>query len=407
VTGIAVRPRKPSRENLRSRKASAIVTDRRTMPNGVRRQVRLPSASAARLYFAQVREDPLLEIDALAPAADRTIVVVSSGGCTALSLLACGAGRVISVDSNVTQNHLVELKAQAVRSLDPGALLGFLGAASATPARRIADYGLIRSSLSREAARYWDDHRRLIGKGVLNSGVSERFIRVVVRAMRMLVHPMSRIDRMLSCETLAEQRELYEKEWNTRRWKMLFDVLLSRRIFNRTYDPAFFQNVENGNFAAHFHRLMEHALCEIPVASNYFLHHMLRGTYRTAIVGGVPPYLARAAYASTRERLDKLELDDGGYEEYLATCDDDSVDAFALSNICEWLDARQIHDLFSQIVRVARPGARLCFRNFVGHTDLPEAFRSRIREDVEAGRAAIERDRSCLQARFVICRVEK
>src|SRR5688572_16269508 len=125
----------------------------------------------------------------LAPAANNTIVVVSSGGCTALSLVACGAGRVISVDSNATQNHLVELKAQAVRLLEPGALLGFLGATSAPRAWRIADYDALRPALSPDARKYWDSRRRIIGKGLLNSGVSEAFIRIVVRAMRMLVHP--------------------------------------------------------------------------------------------------------------------------------------------------------------------------------------------------------------------------
>ena len=400
-------PRRTLVGERQRRRNAANDKDRQTRPYRVRREIRLPSASADRLFFAQVREDPLLEIEALAPAANSTIVVVSSGGCTALSLVASGAGRVVSVDSNPTQNHLVELKAHAVRLLEPGALLGFLGATSAPRAWRIADYAALRPGLSPDARKYWDARRRIIGKGLLNSGVSETFIRVVVRAMRMLVHPASRIDRLLACDTLAEQRALYEKEWNSRRWQMLFKVLLNRRVFNRTYDPAFFQNVENGDFAAHFHRLMEHALCEIPVASNYFLHHMLRGTYRTAVVGGVPPYLDRAAQSATREGLDNLELVDGGYAEYLATCDDDSVDAFALSNICEWLDEKQIEHLFSQIVRVATPNARLCFRNFVGHTEVPRAFHSTIREDADAGRAAIERDRSCLQARFVTCRVEK
>lgn len=406
MTAISMRQRQLSPEKKQSRNG-ARGADAKTRPYRVRREIRLPSASAGKLFFAQVREDPLLEIDALAPAPDSTIVVVSSGGCTALSLVACGAGRVVSVDSNATQNHLVELKAQAVRSLEPGALLGFLGAASVPKAWRIADYGALRASLNADAAKYWDSHSRMIGKGILNSGVSEGFIRVVVHAMRLLVHPASRIDRLLSCETLAEQRELYEKEWNTRRWRALFRILLSRRAFNRTYDPAFFQNVENGDFAGHFYRLMDNALCEIPVASNYFLHHMLRGTYRTAIVGGVPPYLDRAAHSATREGLKNLELVDGGYGEYLATCDDESVDGFALSNICEWLDEEQIRNLFAQVIRVARPGARLCFRNFVGHTEMPQAFRSVLREDVEAGRAAIKRDRSCLQARFVTCRVEK
>ena len=406
MTAISIPQRQFAPEKRRARNGGR-GADPTLRPFRVQRELRLPSASAGRLFFAQVREDPLLEIDALAPAAACTVVVVSSGGCTALSLVARGAGHVVSVDSNVTQNHLVELKAQAVRSLEPGALLGFLGATSTPKAWRIADYEALRGSLSADAAKFWDSHTRMIGKGILNSGVSEGFIRLVVRAMRLLVHPGSRIDRLMSCETLGEQRELYEKEWNTRRWKTLFRILLSRRAFNRTYDPAFFQNVENGDFAGHFYRLMEHALCEIPVASNYFLHHMLRGTYRTAIVGGVPPYLDRTAHSTTRERLRNLELVDGGYAEYLASCDDESVDGFALSNICEWLDEHQIQHLFAQIVRVARPGARLCFRNFVGHTEIPLEFRSSLREDVEAGRAAIKRDRSCLQARFVTCRVEK
>ena len=406
MTTISIPRRELSPEKKQERNRPRGV-DVKTRPYRGRREIRLPSASAGKLFFSQVREDPLLEIDALAPASDTTIVVVSSGGCTALSLVACGAGRVVSVDSNTTQNHLVELKAQAIRSLEPGALLGFLGATSASKAGRVADYRALRGSLSVDAAKFWDSHSRMIGKGILNSGVSEGFIRVVVHALRLLVHPASRIDRLLSCDTLDEQRELYEKEWNTRRWRALFRVLLSRRAFNRTYDAAFFQNVDNGDFAGHFYRLMEHALCEIPVSSNYFLHHMLRGTYRTAIVGGVPPYLDRAAHSATRERLENLELVDGGYAEYLATCESESVDGFALSNICEWLDQEQIRNLFAEVVRVARPGARVCFRNFVGHTEIPQAFRSSLREDVEAGRAAIKRDRSCLQARFVTCLVEK
>ena len=66
-------------------------------------RVSLLGAIDDRLYFAQVREDPLLEIEALAPGADDSLVVVGSGGCTALSLLVEGAGRVAAVDINRSQ----------------------------------------------------------------------------------------------------------------------------------------------------------------------------------------------------------------------------------------------------------------------------------------------------------------
>jgi len=91
----------------------------------------LPNAVRDRLFFAQVREDPRAEIAALAPSADETMAVVSSGGCTALSLLAAGAGRVVAVDLNRTQNHLVELKAAACR-LGARDAIAFLGAGSST-----------------------------------------------------------------------------------------------------------------------------------------------------------------------------------------------------------------------------------------------------------------------------------
>lgn len=370
---------------------------------GLLRRTRLPSARTDKLYFAQVREEPLLEIEALEPRDDRTFVVVSSGGCTALSLLARGAGKVVAVDLNATQNHLVALKAAALQSVDRENLIAFLGAGTMNPAVRLVNYATLRRLLDPAATAYWDANQSMIERGVLNGGVSERFIRLVAGVIRALVHPKSRIDRLLACRSLDEQRELYHREWNNRRWRMLFSILLSRRAFDRAYDPRFFENVSNPSFAAHFRKLLEHALCEIPVATNYFLHHMLRGNYPVGIDGGLPPYLEPARYTWTGN----LELVDGGFAEYLATCEDDSVDGFALSNICEWLNDGQVTELFSQVERVAKPDARVCFRNFVGHTEVPPAFRSSIQEDRDAGIAAISRDRSCLQSRIAICRVEK
>jgi S-adenosylmethionine-diacylglycerol 3-amino-3-carboxypropyl transferase len=165
--------------------------------------------------------------------------------------------------------------------------------------------------------------------------------------------------------------------------------------------------VKNPSFSAHFRGLLEHALCDVPVRSNYFLHQMLTGTYPSRVPDGVPPYLHPARHEYVRTRLDSLELVDGGYGDYLAKCDDSSVDAFAISNICEWLDAAGIDLLFGEIVRAGKPGARLCFRNFVGHTEVPERYRAVVIEEVEAGRKAILRDRSCLQSRIAICRIAK
>jgi S-adenosylmethionine:diacylglycerol 3-amino-3-carboxypropyl transferase len=163
-------------------------------------------ASDGRLLFAQVREDPVLEIDALRVRAGGRYIVVGSGGCTALSLVAAGAGHVAAVDLNKTQNHLTELKAVSLGLVSPWEYQGFLGAEPMQGKRRARIYGAVREHLSAEAVRYWDGHVELIENGVLGAGASEKFIRILAGIIRAGVHPRSRIKRLLACRSLEEQR---------------------------------------------------------------------------------------------------------------------------------------------------------------------------------------------------------
>jgi len=370
-------------------------------------RITLGGAGENKLFFAQVREDPMLEIEALEAGPADTVVVVSSGGCTALSLLAAGAGRVVAVDLNTAQNNIVELKAAAVARLAVPDVVAFLGGSPISGPTRRAAYGLLRPDLSAESRRYWDERRRAIERGVLGSGVSERFIGVIVGVMRAAIHPPGRIRRLLTCRTLGEQRALYEQEWDNRRWRLLFKILLNRAVFRHTYHPAFFEHVENPSFGDHFHRLTEHALTNVAVADNYFLHQMLTGSYPHEIAGGVPPYLDGRAAAALAGSAERLLLVDGSYIDHLKTCTDGSIAGFSLSNICEWLDSAQLDQLMSEIVRTSTPGARLVFRNFVGWTEVPPRWREVIVEDRARGEALIARDRSLMQRRFAVCRVLK
>ena len=362
-------------------------------------------AGEGRLFFAQVREDPLLEIEALAPHAAQRIVVVSSGGCTALSMLGAGAGQVIAVDLNATQNHLVELKAAAIIALPLAEAIAFLGGTPARDRSRFATYMQLRRALSPRARTYWNEHVQMIRRGVLDSGVSERLIRLIVGVVRAAIHRPSRIRRLLDCRTIEEQRSIYRREWNSRRWRLLFSALLNRWVFSRAYEPEFFQYVRNPSFAEHFYRLVEHGLTELPVGTNYFLHHMLTGAYPVAAPGGVPPYLTDAGARAIRERRDHLTLVDGSYTACLRGLPDASVDGFALSNICEWLSSDGIDLLFTEIARTAAPGATLCFRNFVGWTEIPPRWRRRFVEDQARSRELSARDRSLIQPRIAVCRI--
>jgi S-adenosylmethionine-diacylglycerol 3-amino-3-carboxypropyl transferase len=143
----------------------------------------------------------------------------------------------------------------------------------------------------------------------------------------------------------------------------------------------------------------------LPVRDNYFLHHMLRERYPVDVEGGVPPYLSLAGYDTITGASSQFALGDGTMTEYLRTLRDGSVSVFSLSNICEWLAPNDLDSLFAEIVRTAAPGARLCFRNFVGWTEVPERFRDVIVEDRALGERLTPRDRSVVLRRVAICRI--
>ena len=141
------------------------------------------------------------------------------------------------------------------------------------------------------------------------------------------------------------------------------------------------------------------------MANNYFLSHLLAGTYPASVADGVPPYLSAAGAAQLAAVPEALTLVDGTLTEHLRRCPSASVNGFALSNICEWLSEREIDELFAEVARVARPGARLCFRNFVGWTKVPERWRQVMIEDRAASARLLRTDRALLQRRFVLCHV--
>ncbi|MBV1855903.1 DUF3419 family protein [Catellatospora tritici] len=362
-------------------------------PQAVRR-TELSGAVADRLYFAQVREDPELEIAAFAGRWDGPIAVVSSAGCTALSLLAAGAAEVVAVDVNRTQNHLVELKAAAVAELAPGSALGLLGGVPMAPAARRQAYERIRGVLTPGARAHWDAHAPAIDSGVLRAGVTERLMRLIARCLR--VTHRRRIETLLTLPTLEHQREFYRREWDTLGWRLLFRVLCNRLVLRRTYDERFFAHVEDASYARHFRQVAEHTLTDLDIGGNYFLRYLLTGRY---------PEGCRPRYLDAVVPVDRLRLVDGAFTDFLRTRPDRSMAGFALSNICEWLTAAEIDELFAEIVRTARPGARLVFRNFVGWTEVPPRWRDAVREDRARGEELMRTDRSLCQRRFALCEV--
>jgi GNAT superfamily N-acetyltransferase len=224
----------------------------------------------------------------------------------------------------------------------------------------------------------------------------------VVLALRAFVHPPRRIRRLLDCTSLEEQRRFLAAEWNNRRFRLLYRLLLSRTALAQGLDPRCLAQTPERRPDRVFLRLFERAMETLPVGENYFLHEMLTGRYPAS---ACPPYLSRDGAALLARGGGGLTLVDGGFTDFLRTQPARSLDGFALSNVCEWLAPADVQLLFAEVRRTARPGAVVVFRNFVGWTEVPAQLAAEIVEDRPRGEALIARDRSLLQRRIAVCRV--
>jgi S-adenosylmethionine-diacylglycerol 3-amino-3-carboxypropyl transferase len=193
---------------------------------------------------------------------------------------------------------------------------------------------------------------------------------------------------LLQCKSLDERIRFWNEVWNNRRWRLLFRVFFSRFLLGRLgRDPEFFRYVE-GSVAD---RILERAKCGLtvlPTHDNPFLHYIVRGNFGETL----PVYMRREKYAAIREHLDRLTLGVGSIEE-VGRRQGGEFDAFNLSDIFEYLDLDASRDLYGELIRMARPGARLAYWNTFVPRSCPPEYLDSVRPQKELARELFLRDR--------------
>ena len=133
--------------------------------------------------YANCWEDPLLLLDSTKLEGKRC-ASIASGGDNSLALLLGGAREVVAFDLNASQIDLCRLKQEALRRLDYGTFLEFLGFRPST--RRLDIYsGQIRPFVGEN---YYDGHPELIQEGVIHTGKFERYFQLFRKRLLPLVH---------------------------------------------------------------------------------------------------------------------------------------------------------------------------------------------------------------------------
>ncbi len=354
-----------------------------------------PPASSAEIRYAQCWEDADVLLEALRVPRDGTCLSIASGGDNSFSLLTTGARRVVAIDLNPAQLACVELRRAAYRELEHPEFIEFMGSESSCRAEGY--YRRCRPLLPRDAREFWDRKPQLIRAGVGSSGKFEKLFTLFRKQLLPFVHPRKRVDQLLEPRDRDARERFFDKQWNTKLWKLLFRAYCSRRILGRGRYPGAFRYVD-GAVSERILKRVRHAVVELEPWKNPYLRWILTGRHD----GALPHALRKENFDRIRENLDALEVVPGALEQYLSNGTPGEINAFNLSDIFEYVSSGDHERILEMCLEKAAPGARLAYWNMLVPRSRPESLGDALHSREAEARRLFAQDKAFFYSAFVV-----
>jgi len=370
----------------------------------MQQQDKIHQIQLQKLLFTQNWEDPISDQRALRIQPGEVLLTITSGGCNTLGFLLQNPQSIYSVDINGSQNWQMELKMAAIRQLDSTGFLQFLGVKYAQD--RLQVYEKLRPELSAEAQIFWDAKKDILAKGFLGQGRFEKFVKMVGALIRFL-QGNKKVEQLFAEKDLSAQQKFYDNSWDTLQMRFLFRTLFNKYILARRGLNADYFHFDDGSssFSQSFYNRLKKALREIPIKGNYFLSVYLFGKYRNE--EEMPEYLLPKNFEAIRLGLTRINLITKDAQSWLESLPDESIDCFALSNICELMSLEDTERMFRQIYRTSRNGGRVIFRNLMIPREVPDSMSPLIIKDEALSKELLATDRSFVYSKVAAYIVNK
>ena len=368
------------------------------------------------LVYAQIWEDPEVDMAALELGPADRVVAIASGGCNVMSYLTADPARVLAVDLNPAHLALLELKLEAARHLNDAAAFRRLFAGP-WDGDNLASYAKVAPALSPAARGRWEGRdglgrrrTRMLRRNLHAHGLLGRTIQLGHLACRLHGRDPR---RLVAATSPAEQRRLFEAELAPVFRSPLVRGLLRLPVayFGLGIPPAQFDAMRadaGGDLAALVRGRVERLACDFPIGDNWFAWQAFARRY-PGDGPALPPYLRPGSYAAVHARADRVECHQAAVTDLLARQDAASLDAYVLLDAQDWMGPAQVAALWAQVNRTARPGARVIFRTAAADSPLPAMLPSDLlrpwRYEAERSRGLHARDRSAVYGGFHLYRL--
>jgi S-adenosylmethionine-diacylglycerol 3-amino-3-carboxypropyl transferase len=327
------------------------------------------SVHGRHLVYNQCWEDPALDRQALQLTPEDRVLVITSAGCNALDYALLGA-RVLAVDVNPRQNHLLELKRAGIRALDFDSFFALFGDGGSGRAREI--YRELRPALAEGAREFWDREIRLF-EPALGGGGSFYYrgtTGLFALGMRAYIDKVARlrdgVEALLAARTIEAQLGLYRAEVRPRLLgEGLLRVVGSPGVLSLLGVPDPQREMVReaaGGFAGYLRDCLDHVMSVALLRENYFWSVYLNGRYER---GSCPEYLKPGSFARLKAGLvERIGTFTGTVTQCLVE-QEEPISAYVLLDHMDWLarEPQRLAEEWDRIFATAGPGARVIFRS--------------------------------------------
>jgi S-adenosylmethionine:diacylglycerol 3-amino-3-carboxypropyl transferase len=348
------------------------------------------------IYFAQIREDSLVEREVALKVRPEKILYIGSGGCTAFSLLTDSVKNVYCIDSNAAQCALIELKKAAIENLNREEYLQFIGEQPSPDRKRI--FNSIMNHLSPEVMEYWLKHEAYIEMGINRCGATERFYRYISDNIANFLPGEETWRKLFECKSLEEQKEFYEIHFRTESWVTGITILLSKATHLLFFPSSMFAYAGTNDFSSFFLSQFEKEMQTRRVVNNYFLSQLIFSKYLNKEVEGMPFYLSHRGYDVRKKNIHKLSVQ---HSDLKKACKNlKGIDCFMLSNVFDWANEKEREEICKGMVACSSSSSSVLYRNMFASVDLNKYFLNSFQEDKEYSRVLYGKERSMMYSKI-------
>jgi S-adenosylmethionine-diacylglycerol 3-amino-3-carboxypropyl transferase len=257
-----------------------------------------------------------------------------------------------------------------------------------------------------EALAFWNEHDKIITQGFFMNGKYERFIRAAGKFIGLL-QGRKKVRGLFDKKTVEEQQHYFDKVWNTKRFHYMFKIIFNKRMLAKKGLVADYFHFDDGSksFAESFYNRSRKAFRDIPIKDNYFLSLYLLGKYRNG--EEVPACLKKENFDTIKSRVDRIKISTAEAQVWLDMMPDESINCFALSNICELMSEKDTARLFSSVARTGRKNANIVFRNLMVPREVPVELNSIIVKNEQLSKDIQFMDRSFVYGKVAAYSIHK